>query len=249
MPKEKQTIPLAGFLEISAFVAFGLAVFLLGLSFSLQIPLPTLLSQIKESYVFPYVNSATVDEIKGVPLHYYVYSFTIFISLSALFICFLFSHRQNKPFSFKEHGRLFPQITTVMLICLASIQTVNRAQIFYAEINVFSGLSTKAKEAFIHPAHDFAQYCVDVLPGRHRCEFITDVDLTINRYLFYQRQLAYFLFPVIDIRDIYYDKPVDCLIIVKKNADQNVPQGFEIRGLLDSHHVIAVRKDSYLDNH
>ena len=245
MLKEKQTKPLSGILEISAFVTFGLIVFLCGLSLSLKLPFFALLAQIKESYFFPFVNSAIVGDINGVSFHIYVCGAIGLFSLLAIFIRFISVYRQRRPFSFKDHSQLIPQITCIVLIWLVILQTINRVQLFRKELKLFGGQSIEAKQSFIHLPYEFANYSVGQLSGRHRCGFITDMDITRDPDMPRYRQLAYFLFPTIDIRDVYKDRPIDCMVISRKNAAQHIPEGFEIKGVFNPSNILAVKKNPH----
>jgi hypothetical protein len=225
------------------YVTVGLLALLFFLSWNLKIPLFSLLSQINDSYLFLNKNTVKVGNVGGINFHVYVYKGVILLSGLALIKEIFVSYHRKTRFSFKTNCLLLPHITFMVLLWLVLLQTVNRTQVFIREFKLFAGKPLETNQAFMHTwVFDFAHYSQAIFPGQHRCKLETDKNLNADPFMFQHRQLAYFLYPTIDLRDACPDRPVDCLIIWKQDAVHKVPEGFEIKAAMDLEHVLAVKK-------
>jgi len=143
-------------------------------------------------------------------------------------------------------GRLIKKAITLYLIIFffqLTLQTVDYA----------SDLASKYKKYARKTAHE--KYLMDynvpylmaysskkILPGRHNCEFSTDLDMTTHGNMYFHRILSYFLYPELDIR-MGHNNNNDCLILInKENPLEHIPDDYKILQWFNENSLIAARE-------
>ncbi|MCR4336957.1 MAG: hypothetical protein NUV91_04040 [Candidatus Omnitrophica bacterium] len=75
----------------------------------------------------------------------------------------------------------------------------------------------------------------------YQCQFLTDMDLSKDPGMYYQRFLAYTLYPI-DIREIRKSEPQNCLIIFEKeNARNFIPPDYRVLEEFDDANIVAIK--------
>jgi hypothetical protein len=231
-------------LRIFIIVELLLGAYLIMLAVLFKTPIPDIKQQLLDGYRFPYTNSCTVGDLVGMHIHLHL------IIVMLVFLTFYsLGQRLPRP-SFPTRLPSIPELLlTAGLALWASLiflQTINHAHIFANERRIFSGKSVSEKQRFIHKQpYVFAQYCRRRFPGRHKGFLRTDLDPQDEPFATQHRKLVYFLFPDIDIRNIYVDAAYDCLIFYdEETRPGSIPPGFKIKGVFDARHVIAVKEEA-----
>jgi hypothetical protein len=255
----KPTITFAGLFPK---VAFSLCALVVLFSCLFHISAPNLLYQIKASYSFRYINPVYVGLVNGTNLHTFL--FKIIIGLSLLLALLNISRRRRLTSSLSTGFQYFSQflltaswitwffivirlllkVTWVTWCFIIILQTYNDTLLLWEDVPKIAGKTVTQKQSRKHLlAFDFAQECRQKFPGRHRCQFFTDGDLTTDPAMFHHRKLAYFLYPVIDIRGVHPERPLDCLIFYEKaDAAKLIPPGFKIKVKMSSSTLLAVQE-------
>ncbi len=189
----------------------------------------------------PNHNISPAPYIQGVNFYVYVY-FVLFLSMISLRLIAKCSN-QGAQKTNTSLSILFRCAMIVYALTLGA-QTLSLFRHALTEFRVYTGKSTEEKYAKIisGKAYTFARYCRSVLPGPHRANFMTDMDLNNDPGMITHRMLAYHLYPI-DIRGIREEAADSLIIFKKKNAVADVPDDFEIIGLWGEDSLIAVPKN------
>lgn len=132
-------------------------------------------------------------------------------------------------------------VFTIGWIFLISLQTYNQYGLFKLELSYFHGKDINARiERVQKSIYTFAQRCKYLLPGKHRAKIITDYSLGKD-YKFIV--LSYYLFPI-DVRGIYKEKEIDCLIVFDKEvSEKEILKDYNIIYRQTKNRFLAIKKD------
>ncbi|MCA9402227.1 MAG: hypothetical protein KC897_00470 [Candidatus Omnitrophica bacterium] len=135
--------------------------------------------------------------------------------------------------------------TVLVLGALLFSQTVSQVRYFAEELSKFSGKSLDEKMAYnFAKSYGFARYCRELLPGRHHCGVISDIDKQPQKNLITYLAVRYYVYPL-DIVTPTDPADQDCQIVfLKQDPREAVPPGYAIKPPFDSRSLIAVREGS-----
>jgi len=229
------------------FVLFNLltlSIYLISLSIYHGLPMANFLRQITESYYFPYITSAQVGTIDGQHFHTLVYGY-----LAIMILVNIGFHYYRKN-SAKSAVMSFHQGITVsifiVLFLMINLQIMNHWKVFTKEMDFFAQKSVSSKNKLIHgKSYRIANYLKRIYPGKHKGQFISDQDILREPAMGQHRRLAYFLYPVIDIRNVNTTVPTDSIVFFsKEDIKVSLPDGFVFKGAYNMKNALAVRKES-----
>lgn len=223
-------------INIVLFCFMGLVILIAHASgFSIQ----KTLKELTTNFYLPSINIFLPGEIAGIlwPILFYVV-----FSLS-----FIITYLLEKSGVIKYPRPAFRQkiitVTMAALFCQTALQSLNLAKYCRTSTKIFAGKASGEKYLSLvkEEPYQYATIARQALPGIHRAELITDMNLTCDPGVTTHRVLAYFLFPI-DIRNIY-DGPKDTLVMFnKKNARAHVPADYKIIKIFDDANLIATKK-------
>ena len=166
--------------------------------------------------------------------------------VSTFLVFFLFKKalaNMNPSITFLSFADIAFKMSVIVFLIGLGLQTVNQIKFLPREFQKYHGtLYHERLPSRFRKPYQFAMLCHRYFPGQHTGEFITDFDLTKDPDMVTHRILAYYLYPVIDIRDrrapLY-----DCVVIFKKKQPRAyVPEGFEVLFEFDQESLLAVRR-------
>ena len=227
-------------LAIFSFLGIGLLIGVLALLLH-QTPL-AIIQEIIKSYVLNQIFFCHVGHVG--PLHFHLLFYLFFTILSLVLYLLLSLRPQLFGIQRKDSNlKLIPYLALMLAAVIITLQAANHIQIFGRESKVFAGRTLDQKLAFLHQTpYLYAKSVHSLIPhGRYRGVYISDGDIQTEPFMGEHRRLAYFLYPMVDIRNVRPDASVDCLIYYRKNnAREFVPKNFVIVGKFHSSFLIAV---------
>lgn len=195
-----------------------------------------LLTKIYAIPYMPHVNIFFAPLVDGVNLYVFFYAILYCSLLLTIGVRFLHKERFDRMAIASFSVLILYGLITALLTKQWAADTLRN-------IKTFSGKTTEEKNAALRHNHIFifAQFCRSRLPEKGAARIVTDLDLTRDPGMFYQRRLAYYLYPI-DMRNVRQEEPEIMIIFAKHNAKASVPEDFEILASLDEENLVAVKK-------
>ena len=202
-----------------------------------------ILSRIFSRLYVPRVNILMTVKTMNINVNIFIY-LILFLSILYVKAFELLIFRKER----KQNVR--PYLSMVLATCFCIFFLVNILQMgplvkfFKKDIRLFSGKPLHEKHMKI--THGFtsvyARMSKEVLPGFHSAAFVSDIDIHKSPGMLIHRMLAYYLYPI-DMRQMRKE-PIDCMVLFhKKNAEEYIPDDFEILRVLDNKNIIAIKKE------
>ena len=196
----------------------------------------TLMTIVREQYSSS-INVFWPPGIGGISWPMVFYQFVVLVFIVTLVSSPIFCRRfQQRPPASK-----LLLVFVSMLILQTVLQSVSLLGFFGGYWGPYIGKSLLQKNEILHgKRYRFAAVVQKVLPGYHRAEFLTDMDMSHDPGMFYHRVLAYHLYPI-DIRGIHDAEPDTLVIYNHKNAETLVNPPYRIVEKFDPRHLVAVK--------
>lgn len=197
---------------------------------------------IKTSYR-EHQNIMLYGEFNHIPLPIFIYLAVLISSIILLLLNRILHANKPENYSLDSFRSCFLFSALVAFTFLISIQTISitNAWIRYlerfsqkTEIEKFSGAETQKSLIM-------AEFCKNLVSGRHKAIFTTDLDITQDPGMILHRSLAFYLYPI-DIRGIHQDEPDLWIAFDKREAVKYLPEGYTVIGILNDRNLIAKKK-------
>lgn len=130
------------------------------------------------------------------------------------------------------------------------IQIGGHFQYFSQEFQAaYNKTEIEKKTILMGASYIFAKECQKVLSTEKLpANLITDLDLSKGIGMTAQRQLAYYLYPKVNLRSHNQkENPIYLVYFFKKNAEQYIPSDYKIKYKYNKHNMLAIKKN-YVDN-
>jgi len=203
---------------------------------------PILVNVLLRPY-FPVTDSMFMPYMLGpVPINIFIYV-TFLVSLIFLSIMRKFLMVPKIPLRPFAGLKAPVTVSLVLFFFILVSSALSAGMDSLVMLKNFSGKATHEKTALsLGLPFYLGMFCRNKLPGKHKGEFITDLDLSQDLPMTFHRRLAYFMYPI-DIRNIT-DRPKDCVLIsFTKNPQEHIPK--EHTGLFwfDKKNLLITKKE------
>lgn len=176
------------------------------------------------------------------PQAFYYHFYIIFLIVAgSITVMTLLLRRQKWNFLFLRE--LFFFLTLSFCLSIALWQSAVYLKIFIQNDPVLSSKTTEEKYLILYPKPFlFSKNVHDNVSLPHTCRLVTDMDMTRWEGMQTERLLSYFLYPVLEFRNVW-QQPVDCIICYeKKDALKEIPAGYRILFKESDTDLIAVKE-------
>lgn len=206
-----------------------------GISFS------ELLSQLQYAFYQPNYDYLSANFIYGNNMMTLIY--LLILIFLPLFI--IFDSLKTKIHKNASLWKIMKQkgIKTIyfLLILMTFLQIKDQINYSFNEYSFYKDLPHASRYYEINAsAANLAKQCRVHLPGKLNSSFKTDLDLNADPGMFFQRALAYYLYPI-DIKDIRQE-PKDSLIVIKTNPQSELSNDWQLLATINDQTLIAIRK-------
>ncbi len=127
-----------------------------------------------------------------------------------------------------------------LVILTGQLSGLSKKWSYYLDNYTVKSEAERLKLTSIRQSLEMAEFCKQLLPGPHKADFVTDMDMDHGPNMLLHRSLAFHLYPI-DIRDVRQQRSDSWIAFNKANARAHIPEGFELLGALNDENVIAVR--------
>lgn len=224
---------------------FSLLVYLISLSQITNLSPPELISNFRNSLYVPDKNQFLIGEIDGkniLALYYGLILLSVII-VSGIFLRFIYAPHSEQSISFDQTITL---TCIIALLTFAGVQQIHRFDYLKHESKFVAGKTLHEKNSALAGArYQYAQASVNTLSGHHQGTLVTDLDFSKSPYMFYHRQLSYYLYPHVSLR-LDNQSPKDILVLYYKESPlEHIPENYKI--LLsseDNNYILAIKEKS-----
>jgi hypothetical protein len=191
------------------------------------------------SYLFnPDATFCAPMYLSGRNVNYYFYTAVIL----TVFVVLGFKKFMNVEFGSLDVKDIILITVFIAFLFLVFFHVVSRARYWVRFKKIYYGRSVHDKYSFmVDDIYHFANMARRSLPGKHKAQFITGMDISKDPGMAKKRVLRYFLYPI-QISTAGESEENDCVLIFsKKDALQYVPEGYKVIEIFDEDSLIAVK--------
>lgn len=174
---------------------------------------------------------------------YALISLVLILHLISIFLTVVVLRKKIQHLRFVLNGEQILLTIAIFLFLIANIQWINSMVQFSGEYQTFAKKSVSQRNRHIYGiSYIFAKNCQKHLKGLYSGKLITNLDLENGYWKTEHRKLAYHLYPL-NIRRSKSNKPDFYLYYMKQDAQELIPEGYQIKYQHNEYFLMAVRED------